>query len=208
MTVIAVFTEDQAARLTQVTRQQLRHWDRTGFFVASLGDRHPGAPYSRLYSFRDLVALKIIHALRNEAKIPLSHLREVREKLSALGNNGWAKTTLYVLNRRVIFDNPDDPVREDVVSGQAVLEIPLRVISGNIENEVKAMRQRDSALVGRVERHRNIAHNALVIAGTRIPVRSIKAFADAGYSVEQIRQEYPTLHDGDIRAAIAYDEVA
>lgn len=207
-TIVAAFTEDQAERLTGVSKRQLRYWDRTGFFTPSLAYDDRRAPYSRLYSFRDLASLKVVNALRNEANVPLPHLREVKEKLSHLGDDLWAKTTLYVLKRAVIFHNPETGAREEVLSKQAVLEIPLRAVSGNVEDAVKALRQRDPDLVGKVERQRNIAHNQPVIAGTRIPVRGVKAFDKAGYSVEDIRKEYPTLTEEDIRAAIEYKEAA
>jgi uncharacterized protein (DUF433 family) len=152
--------------------------------------------------------LRVVNALRNEANVTLPHLREVKEKLAHLGDLLWAKTTLYVLNRNVIFHNPETATREEILTGQAILEIPLKVVSGNVEDAVRAMRQRDTSLVGKIERQRNIAHNQPVVAGTRIPVRSIKAFSKAGYSVDDIRKEYPTLTEGDIRAAIDYDEAA
>jgi uncharacterized protein (DUF433 family) len=44
-----------------------------------------------------------------------------------------------------------------------------------------------------------------VIAGTRIPVATIKRFAEDGYSVDQIRQEYPSLTEVDIKAAIKHE---
>lgn len=206
--VVAAFTDEQAERLTGVSKRQLRYWDRTQFFVPSMVDGEGRSPYSRLYTFRDLVSLKVIHALRNEASVSLTHLREVKEKLSHLGDDLWATTTLYVLNRKVIFYHPEHDAREEIVSGQAILEIPLRVVSGNVAEAVKAMRERDKAQIGKVERHRNVAHNDVVLAGTRIPVRSIKAFYDAGYSVSQIKKEYPTLTDEDIQAAINYEEAA
>ena len=167
------------------------------------------SPYSRLYSFRDIVSLKIVSALRNDANVSLPHLREVKEKLAHLGEGLWAKTTLYVLNRRVIFDSPgSEGLKEEIVSGQAMLQIPLIVVSGNMEEAVKSLNQRADEAVGKIERHKGVAQNQVVIAGTRIPVRSIKAFADAGYSVEQIQVEYPTLTPEDIRAAVAFKAVA
>jgi len=207
-TVIASFTDEQAERLTGISKRQLQYWDRTGFFTPSLayGDRR--ASYSRLYTFRDLVCLQVINALRNEANVPLPHLRDVKEKLAHLGDDLWAKTTLYVLNRKVIFHNPESDAPEEVVSGQAILAIPLKAVSGNMEEAVGRLRRRDPGLAGKIERHRNIAHNEAVIAGTRIPVRSIKEFANAGYSVDQIRKEYPTLTEEDVRAAIEYEEAA
>ncbi|ODT71717.1 MAG: hypothetical protein ABS75_07145 [Pelagibacterium sp. SCN 63-23] len=66
------------------------------------------------------------------------------------------------------------------------------------------MKKREGSEVGQIAQSRNVAHNQQVIAGTRIPVRSIKAFADAGYSVEQIIEQYPSLTREDIEAAIAH----
>jgi MerR-like DNA binding protein len=69
--VVSAFTEDQVERLTGISQRQLRYWDRTGFFVPSLAYEDRRSPYSRLYSFRDIVSLKIVSALRNEANVPL-----------------------------------------------------------------------------------------------------------------------------------------
>lgn len=207
--VVSAFTEDQVERLTGISQRQLRYWDRTGFFVPSLAYEDRRSPYSRLYSFRDIVSLKIVSALRNDANVPLPHLREVKDKLSHLGDDAWAKTTLYVLNKRVIFDSPGIKDRkEEVVSGQVMLQIPLKIVSGSMEEAVRGLHKRDETAIGRVERRKNIAHNQAVIAGTRIPVRSIKAFSEAGYSVKQIQKEYPTLTAEDIKAAIAFAAAA
>jgi DNA-binding transcriptional MerR regulator len=57
------FTSHQASRLTNCTQRQLRYWDQVGLVKPSVqgtGGR-PGVP--RLYSFRDLVALKVVRSL-------------------------------------------------------------------------------------------------------------------------------------------------
>lgn len=57
------FTVLQARRFTNCTAHQLRYWDQIGLVrpsVQSTGGR-PGV--KRLYSFRDLVALKVVKAL-------------------------------------------------------------------------------------------------------------------------------------------------
>ena len=200
--IVSAFTEDQVVRLTGISKRQLRYWDNTDFFTPSLAYENRRASHSRLYSFRDIVCLKVLHSIRNEIRVPLPHLREVKEKLAHLGDDVWSKTTLYVLNKRIVFVNPETEKKEDILTGQMVLQIPLEVVSSDMQEAVQAMRRRDKSSVGRIERHRNVVHNQPVIAGTRIPVRSVKAFADAGYSVDEIRKEYPTLTDADIRAAI------
>ncbi|HVE75675.1 MAG TPA: helix-turn-helix domain-containing protein [Actinomycetota bacterium] len=57
------FTVHQACQFTNCTEHQLRYWDQIGLVkptVQSTGGR-PGV--RRLYSFRDLVALKVVKAL-------------------------------------------------------------------------------------------------------------------------------------------------
>ena len=57
------FTSHQATRLTGCTPRQLRYWDQIGLVIPSVqqtGGR-PGVP--RLYSFRDLVALRVVKSL-------------------------------------------------------------------------------------------------------------------------------------------------
>lgn len=57
------FTADQASTLTNCTAHQLRYWDRVGLVspsVQATGGR-PGV--RRLYSFRDLVALRVVRGL-------------------------------------------------------------------------------------------------------------------------------------------------
>ena len=57
------FTAQQASKLTGCTAHQLRYWDRVGLVqptVQGTGGR-PGV--RRLYSFRDLVALRVVRSL-------------------------------------------------------------------------------------------------------------------------------------------------
>lgn len=201
------FTEEQVERLTGISVKQLRHWDRSGFFVPSMAYEDRRQAFARLYSFRDIVCLKVLNSLRNDSKVSLQHLREVKSKLSHLGDDAWSKTTLYVLNKRVIFDNPETKRKEEIVSGQGILQIPLKVVAGDMRNAVEAMRKRDTSAVGKIESKRGTG-NRPVIAGTRIPVSSIKAFAEAGYSIEDIMLEYPTLDRADIEAAINFKDAA
>jgi DNA-binding transcriptional MerR regulator len=205
--VIAAFTEDQAHRLTGVSLRQLRYWSQDGFFKPGLEMQGEGEPSLRLYSFRDLVCLKIISQLRNESRVSLSHLKDVKESLAHLGDDVWAKTTLYVLNKRVVFHNPMTGEKEDAVSGQGVLQIPLKVVSGDMAEAVRALRRRPDASIGKIDVKLHGARNPM-IAGTRISVRTIKEFIDAGFTIEQIVEQYPSLTPSDVRAAISYKDAA
>lgn len=207
-TVTSAFTEAQAEKLTGVTVHQLRNWDRSGFFMPSFASADRRVAFSRLYSFRDLVSLRILNTLRNDHNISMQHLKQVKVKLAELSESVWTSTTLYVLRRKVVFNNPDTKSMEEVVSQQGILSIPLEVVTGNMTEAIKRMRERGSDKIGRIEKKKGFQSNRETIAGTRIFVKSIQEFHNAGYSVEQIQKEFPTLSFKDIEAAINYKAVA
>lgn len=205
--VLAAFTEDQVVRLTGLGKSRLRYWDRTGFFKPSLAHANRRVAFSRIYSFRDVVALRTLKVIRHQYNVSLQHLRHVAEKMRSSHDNFWISTTLYVLNRRVHFVNPDDPASEkieDVLNGQYALGIPLRVIAEDTSRDVRELASRRAEEAGRIQRARSVRHNAWVIAGTRISVDTIKRFAQDGFSVSEINQQYPSLTPEDIKAAIAH----
>ncbi|OEC94421.1 hypothetical protein A9Z06_33370 [Rhizobium sp. YK2] len=55
-----------------------------------------------------------------------------------------------------------------------------------------------------MERKKNVVQSEPVIAGTRIRVDTIKNFHEAGFTVEQILAEYPSLKREDVEAAIRH----
>lgn len=204
--VIAAFSEDHVERLTGLTKRQLRYWDRTGFFVPAYADEDRRLAYSRLYSFKDVVALRTLSVLRKQYAVPLQHLRKVAEKLSHLENGLWTRITLYVLNRRVVFDEPGSNQMRDVVSGQYVIGIPLERIISDTTRDVRKLYERPAEKRGRIERCKHVNRNEWVVAGTRIPTAAIRRFHEAGYSMDEIIVEYPDLTKSDIQAALAHEE--
>jgi len=203
--VIRAFSEEHVERMTGLSKGQLRYWDRTGFFSPEYADDDRWRPYSRIYSFRNVVGLRTLGILRRVHKVPLQHLRQVAEKLSHLRDNLWTRAVLYVHNRRVVLHEEGTERLQDVVSGQYVIGLALKTVMSDVEAEARKLRDRETAKVGQLARNRHVAHNAWVIAGTRVPVRAIKRFHDAGYSVVEILKEYPDLTERDIAAALAHE---
>ncbi|MEQ1498058.1 MAG: DUF433 domain-containing protein [Novosphingobium sp.] len=199
--IIGAFSEEQASRISGVSIYQLRHWDKEGFFPAAFGTTQQHVPFGRLYSFRDLVSLQVLNNLRNDNKIALSHLREVSERLSHLGDQKWSSTTLYILGRRVVLENPATKHREDVVSGQRVFNIPLRIVIKNTKDRIKQLNNRTDTL-GEFSKGKFVAHNEMVFSGTRIPVSLVIEFYQAGYATDKIIREFPDLTVADVEAAI------
>ncbi len=102
------FTAHQASKFTGCTPRQLRYWDQTGLVrpsVQGTGGR-PGVP--RLYSFRDLVAMKVVKSLIDGGM----SLQRVRR--------AWS-----YLNRRAGLDKHLSEVKL-VTDGQSIFKICRR----------------------------------------------------------------------------------
>lgn len=204
--VVSAFTEDQASRLTGVSVHQLRYWDRTKLFAPQFADENRRAAFSRVYSFQDIAALRVLNVLTKQYSVSVQHLREVSRRLCAMDNSAWARTTLYVLKKKVNFVDPTDGKQKEIVSGQYAIGIPLEKVVSDTRRDIKTLSERDSGQIGKIQRNRNISHNAPVISGTRIPVRTIKNFHEDGYTIEQIIAEYPSLSAADVKAAIEFEQ--
>lgn len=201
--VISAFSAEQAESLTGLSTSQLREWDAAGFFRPSYAASNRRSPYSRIYSFEDIVGLRVLSILRKTHRVPLQHLKAVARKLADCAVQPWSELTLYVLNGEVHFRNPSDGRVQGAVSGQLAAPIPISSVVEDVRARADKLRERDRKDVGRVDRHRYVAHNETVLAGTRIPVSAIRSFADAGYSVSAILREYPSLTREDIEAALS-----
>lgn len=205
--VISAFSLEQAARLSGVTERQLMSWDRTAFFQPSLGYRDRSSAHSRVYSFDDLVSLRTLALLRNLHRVPLQELRRAKLKLSERSSRPWADTTIYVFNKRVVFNDPETDQPQEVVSGQYIEAcIPLSHVAEDIASAAAKLRERDAEKIGKTTRARHVVQNAWVVAGTRIPIAAIRSFAEAGYTADQIIREYPDLTVFDVEAALAKAE--
>lgn len=207
MSELLGFTADQVCQLTGLTMRQLRYWDNMGFFRPRLGDEQRRRPYSRVYAFRDVVGLRAIATLRNKHRIPLQELRRVGSWLAERDESPWASLRLYLADRRVFFDDPATGVRIATrPAGQASFPFFMEAVVREVEQAVHKLRKRPNDDIGGVVRHRYVAHNAPVLAGTRIPTSAIWRFHQAGYAIDAILEEYPRLSAKDVRAAIAQEE--
>lgn len=208
MIVVQAFTLDQASRLTGISTAQLRNWDRTGFFSPSMASENRREAFSRIYTFNDLASLKVLNTLRNETKVSMQHLREVGRKLASMGEVSWAQIRLYVLNKKVVFHSPETDAKEEVVSGQAILDIPLEIVRVNLQKAIEQDRLRDPNTFGQISKTKHVASSQSVISGTRVPVRAIRAYLNAGFSIEEIIAEYPDLTESDVLAVSRSEDAA
>ena len=195
--VLSAFSVDHAARITQLSKARLTRWDRLGFFSPELADPEDrGNPYGRVYSYTDLVGLRTLGVLADKHRVSLKELRKAHDVLAKHADKPWSELQLSVLNRKVVYDLGGAP--RDTEGQLAGNHVPLPTIASEVARRAEALRKRDNDQIGVFERHKYVAHNARVLAGTRIPVSAVESFIDAGYSDAAIVAEYPTLTKFDV----------
>ncbi|HEY6056244.1 MAG TPA: DUF433 domain-containing protein [Gaiellaceae bacterium] len=207
MSELLAFTAEHVARLTGLSQRQLRYWDTTGFFAPTLLHDHRQRTFGRIYSFRDVVGLRVIAILRK--KVPLQELRRVGKWLrehEREHDTPWSSLRLALFGKEVVFFEPE--TGRPVVPrgrGQYLMQVELEPIANEMRSEAAKLRERRADQLGRIVRNRYVVHNAHVLSGTRIPTSAIWSFHSAGYSVDAIIAEYPRLTPDDVRAAIAFE---
>lgn len=201
---IGAFSADHAQRLSNVSLAQLRSWHRNGFLPASFADQASKAPFSRVYSFKDIVTLRVLHQLRNVHQVSMPELKKVAQALADLGEDRWTTFRFWVHNGRVVFKEPDTRRRREITSRQYIAELGVDVEVTSAHRALAEMNRRGGAS-GHISRGKYVQHRVPVVAGTRVPIDAIKQFAAEGLSASAIRREYPSLSLKDIQAALGFE---
>ena len=204
--LIRAFSAFHVCRLTGLSLRQLSYWDNTDFFAPYYASENRRSPFSRVYSFEDLVGLRVIAILRNDRRIPLQKLRRIAEQLANYHARPWSGLILYVVGKEVFFKEPESNQIRKVGSPQYTFTIALDAITTDMQSKADALRVRRADQIGQVERHRNVVHNAWTVAGTRIPTKTIWRYHQAGYDAASIIRDYPQLTMSDVTAAISHEQ--
>jgi uncharacterized protein (DUF433 family) len=193
--VVQVFGADEIERLTGLKPGRLRYWQQTNFFGRP-SDRFPATR-----SFEEVRNLRTLGKLI-AAGVPLQHLRKVKARLGTHAHDDrfWARRHLLVLGREVVFD---DEGKLSTAVGQRILDLPLKDIDRELQRDIAKLRARRPEAIGQTERRSAVLAGAPVIAGTRVPVSGIKAWAAAGLDPADILKQYPSLRAEDVEAVLA-----
>ncbi len=204
---VLAFSAEQVCRLTGLSARQLRYWDDTEFFPPAFREDVKRSPFARVYSFRDVVGLRALSELRGHYRIPLQTLRRVGDELGRRCEAPWSELTLYIVGKRVFYQSEHDAATRSADRlGQQLMPFELVKVEGSVREGLSRLRVRDEEQVGKISRHRHVAENQPVVAGTRIPTRAIWEFHQADYSMSAILRAYPQLQTADVTAAIDFEQ--
>jgi Predicted transcriptional regulators len=123
-----------ACRAAGITYRQLDYWARTGLVVPEVRTAE-GSGTQRLYSFRDLLMLKVIKRLI-DAGISLQQIRTAVDHLRARGVDDLTEVTLLSDGVSVYECTSDDQVIDLLKGGQGMFGIALGGVWRDIEGSL------------------------------------------------------------------------
>lgn len=202
---LIAFAVDTAAGLTGLSVRQLQRWDQTGFFQPWRADPNRRRPYSRIYSYDNVITLRMIARLR-EAGVSLASIKPVLPWLASNETANWSERCMFVVGNRVFLTREEAIGGADQAKQQGKLSaIPLGSVVAEVDAAVEQLRRRTPEQIGQVARNRGILRGAPTIAGTRIPTATIAWFHDNGYTLDWILKEFPRLTAEDVRVAVEFE---
>jgi DNA-binding transcriptional MerR regulator len=126
-----------ACAATGITYRQLDYWARTGLVEPSVRPAY-GSGTQRLYSFRDVVVLKIVKRLLDTG-VSLQNIRTAVRHLRSVGPSVLARMTLMSDGATVYECTSPDEVVDLLQGGQGVFGIAVGVVWRDVESSLSQM---------------------------------------------------------------------
>lgn len=142
------FTSLQASRFTGCTGNQLRYWDKIGLVRPGIQETGGRPGVRRLYSFRDLIALKVVKSLL-DGGMSLQRVRRAYDYLRDLGLEAHLSSVKLVTDGKSIFKicKNDGEILDALRQGQMTFFLAIDRLVGEVDNDVAEFRRDRDAFV-------------------------------------------------------------
>jgi DNA-binding transcriptional MerR regulator len=134
----AGYSGTQTAKIVGITYRQLDYWARTDLLKPSLAEA-TGSGSRRLYSYRDLLELRIIKSLL-DAGIKLESVRDVFTNLRATVGADISSANIVISGTSSVVLRTNDELIELMSRGQGVLNIlPLAGVKAGVDAGIESL---------------------------------------------------------------------
>ena len=132
------FTSEQASRFTSCTPHQLRYWDRVGLVRPSIQATGGRPGVRRLYSFRDLIELKVVKSLL-DGGMSLQRVRRAYDYLrKKAGLNEHLSEVKLVTDGKSVFQigRDEGEILDALKEGQMAFFLALDTVARSVGDKV------------------------------------------------------------------------
>jgi len=230
---IEAFSQDLVRRITGLSRRQLEYWDELGLISPSVA-AHDVSGLPRLYSFKDLLMLKVASEMRQQRVRP-GEMKSAIEELKRRGiadplltlrivaepEEGEGKTltgaplqttgpirrhTRRLRHGRAYWIDPRSGAAMSWRSVSQQAEVFDATLKDLRSGLLTTIRELMSRPEGEVETVRGVQGSKPVIAGTRVPTRKVTDLLADGWSPDEVVTALPHLTLRDVEAAAQYEQ--
>ncbi|MGA2539448.1 MAG: DUF433 domain-containing protein [Terracidiphilus sp.] len=143
-----------------------------------------------MYSYRDLLSLLVVSALRMDRGMSLQHIRRVAGHLRSRGYAASLRELrLATVAGEIYFQHPDGSWEGDLSPDQVVRVETIRL--DPLRSRIGKAAERPAADAAQVVRHRGVHASAPVFAGTRIRVSTVQNYLRHGLGADAILRGFP-----------------
>jgi len=141
----------QVCNLVGITYRQLDYWARTGLIIPTVQQAH-GSGSQRVYSFTDVVQLKVIKNLL-DAGMSLKKIRSAVEILRSEmdSDQPLADVTLLSDGQTIYAAHSDEEVVDVLRKGQGVFSIAIGPVQDQVEGAIHQLFPEEDELAGVAE---------------------------------------------------------
>jgi DNA-binding transcriptional MerR regulator len=148
---VAGYRAPQVCKLVGITYRQLDYWARTGLITPSMQEAH-GSGSQRIYSFTDVVQLKVIKNLLDAGM----SLKKIRSAVEILRNEmdseqPLADVTLLSDGKTIYAAHSDEEVVDVLRKGQGVFSIAIGPVQDQVEGAILQLFPEEDELAGVAE---------------------------------------------------------
>jgi len=132
------YSSKEVCKIIDLSYRQLDYYDRTDFLKPSINNGK-GYGSRRMYSFNDLLKLKVIKKLL-EAGVSLQKIRKTKKYLEDNnngGDSGFLKVTLLSDGNSVYACSSDKAIVDTLKSGQGVFGIALGKVYEDLKGDIE-----------------------------------------------------------------------
>ena len=136
------YSGKRTAEIVGISYRQLDYWARTDLIRPSLVDA-AGSGSRRLYSYRDLLELKVIKSLL-DAGLKLESVRQVFSFLREQLGEDVATANLVIQGKKSVLVRSGDELIDVLQKGQGVLNVlPLAGVKEELDAKIVSLRPAD-----------------------------------------------------------------